>query len=106
MSLRRMKAGYAIGVGIGVLFVVLVISSIVYFFTVKHVMGHSSSIYGNYFFAGILCFVFAIAVLRIAVPAFIPLKKKNLPTVRTCSYCGAIVDENDLFCKKCKQQLD
>jgi hypothetical protein len=34
-----MKAGYAIGVGIAVLFVVLGISSVKYFFTVKHVMG-------------------------------------------------------------------
>ena len=65
MSLRRMKAGYAMGVGIGVLFVVLGISSIVYFFTVKPIMGHSTSIYGNYFFAGILCFAFAIADLEL-----------------------------------------
>jgi hypothetical protein len=101
-----MKAGYAIGVGIGVLFVVIGISSIVYFFAVKHVMEHSSSIYGNYFFAGILCFVFAIAVLKITVPAFIPLKKNNLPIVRTCPYCGAIVDEDATFCQKCTQQLN
>lgn len=106
MSLRRMKAGYAIGVGIGVLFVVLGISSIVYFFTVKQVMGHSTSIYGNYFVAGLFCFAFAIAVLRLTIPAFIPLKKKNLPTVRTCPYCGAIITEEALFCEKCKQQLD
>jgi hypothetical protein len=101
-----MKAGYAIGVGIGVLFVVLGISSIAYFFTVKQVMGHSTSIYGNYFVAGIICFVFAIAILKITVPAFIPLKKKNLRNVRTCPYCGAIVDEDASFCKKCNQQLD
>jgi hypothetical protein len=58
------------------------------------------------FFAGILCFVFAIAVLRIAVPAFIPLKKNNLPLVRTCPYCGAIVNEDAIACEKCKQQFD
>ena len=101
-----MKAGYAIVAGIGVLFVVLGISSIVYFFTVKQVMGHSTSIYGNYFVAGILCLVFAVAILRITVPAFIPLKKNNFVTIRTCPYCGAIVDDADLSCKKCKQQLD
>jgi Na+/proline symporter len=100
-----MKAGYAIGVGIGILFVVLGISSVVYFFTVKQIMGHSTSIYGNYFVAGLVCFFFAIVVLRLTIPAFIPLKKNNLPTVRTCQYCGAIVDEDALSCKKCKQQL-
>ncbi len=101
-----MKAGYAIVAGIGVLVGVLGISSMVYFFTVKQVMGHSNSIYGNYFVAGLICIVFAIAVLRITIPAFLPLKKTNLPTNRTCQYCGAIVDEDDLSCKKCKKQLD
>ena len=101
-----MKAGYAIGVGIGVLFVALGICSMVYFFTVKPVMGHSTSIYGNYFFAGLICFFFAFVVLRITIPAFIPLKKNYLPSTRTCPYCGAIIDEDALSCKKCKQQLD
>ena len=101
-----MKAGYAIGVGIGVLFVALGICSMVYFFTVKNVMGHSTSIYGNYFFAGLVCFFFAIAVLRLTIPAFIPLKKNYLSSTRTCPYCGAIIDEDALSCKKCKQQLD
>jgi hypothetical protein len=106
LSLKRMKAGYAIGVGIGVLFVALGIFSIVYFFTVKPVMGQSTSIYGNYFVAGIVCFFFAFAVLRLTIPAFIPLKKNNFVSIRTCPYCGAIIDEDDLSCKKCKQQLD
>jgi hypothetical protein len=101
-----MKAGFAIGVGIGVLFVVLGLSSIVYFFTVRQVMVHSTSIYGNYFVAGLVCFAIAIVFLRVTVPAFIPLKKNNLTILRTCPCCGAIVDEDALFCKKCNQQLD
>lgn len=106
MSLKRIKAGYAIGVGIGVLFVALGICSIVYFFTVKHIMGHSTSIYGNYFVAGLFCFFFAFVILRLTIPAFIPLKKNNFVTIRTCPYCGAIVDEDAVVCEKCKQQLD
>lgn len=86
-----MRAGFAIGVGIGVLFVALGICSMVYFFTVKQIMGNSSSIYGNYFVAGLVCFFFAFVVLRLTVPAFIPLKKNYLPSTRTCPYCGAII---------------
>ena len=105
MSLRRLKAGYAIGVGIGILFLALGIYSIVYFLTVKQTMGHSTSIYGNYFVAGLACFFFAIAVLRVTVPAFIPLKKNYLFSTRTCPYCGAIIEEDALDCKKCKKKL-
>ena len=101
-----MKAGYAVGVGIGVLFVVLGTGSIVYFFTVKQIMGHSTSIYGNYFVAGLICFFFAFIVLRLTIPAFIPLKKNYLSSTRTCPYCGAIIDEAALSCNKCKHQLD
>lgn len=105
-SLKRMKAGYAIVVGIGVLFMMLGVSSMIYFFAAKQVMGHSTSIYGNYFVAALICLVFSIAVLRISIPAFIPFKKNNLPTSRICPYCEAIVDEDRSFCKKCNQKLD
>ena len=101
-----MKVEYAIGVGIGVLLVVLGISSIVYFFTVKQHIGHSASLYGNYFVAGLVCFFCAFVLLRLTIPAFIPLKKNNFASTRTCPYCGAILDDDATNCEKCKQQLD
>ena len=76
------------------------------FFTVRQVMRYSNDIYGNYFVAGLFFLAFGGVILRITVPAFIPLKKNNLSSIRTCPYCGSIVDEDALFCEKCKQQLD
>jgi hypothetical protein len=106
LSLKRMKAGYAIGVGFGVLLLVLGIYAMIHFFTVKQAIGNSTSFDGEAFIGSLVFFFFAIAVLRLTIPAFIPLKKNNLPAIRTCQYCGAIVTENALFCKKCNQQLD
>lgn len=104
LSIRWVKAEYAIGLGIGVLFVVLGIASIVYFFTVKQTMGHSMSFYGNYLFAGLACLIFASGVIRMTLPMFLPLKKTY--TKRICPYCGAIVDKDAAVCEKCKIQLD
>jgi ribosomal protein L40E len=106
MSLRRLKASFAIGAGIGAFLVALGICSIVYFFTVKQVMGHSASIYGNYFVAGLVCIAFGAAVLRITFPAFIPIEQQTSTAIRICPYCGAIVSEEASFCQKCNRQLD
>ena len=101
-----MKVGYAIGAGFGVLLLALGIHSMVHFFTVKPTVGNSTSFDGEAFIAGLVFFFFALAIFRLTIPAFIPLKKNNLPSIRTCSYCGAIVDEDALSCKKCNQQLN
>lgn len=76
------------------------------FFTVRQVVRYSTDIYGNYFVAGRFFIAFGRVILRITVPAFIPLEKNNLSNSRTCPYCGAIVTEDALFCEKCNQKLD
>jgi hypothetical protein len=101
-----MKAGYAIGVGFGVLLLVLGIYSMVHFFSVKQTIGNSAFFDGEAFIGGLVFFFFAFVIFRLTIPAFIPLKKNNLPSIKTCPYCGAIVDENASLCKKCNQQLD
>jgi uncharacterized membrane protein HdeD (DUF308 family) len=106
MSLRRLKASFAIVAGIGAFLVGLGICSMMYFFTVKQVMGHSTSIYGNYFVAGLISIAFGIAVLRITFPAFIPIKQQTSTSIRICPYCGALVSEDANFCEKCNRQLE
>jgi hypothetical protein len=103
LSLRRIKVEYAIGVGIGILFVLLGVYALFHFFTVKHVIELSFAETS----LGALFWIFlGIVVLRLTIPAFIPLKKNNLPGTRACPYCGAIVDEDANLCKKCNDPLD
>ncbi len=93
-----MKFEYAMVAGMGIFFVALGIILFVYFFTVKQI--------GENFLAGIVSIFFGVGVLKLTIPVFIPPKKKTLPIIRTCPYCGAIAHEDASLCKKCNQQLD
>ncbi len=84
--------------GIGVLFVALGASAFFYFFGI---IGNSPY-EGGTMLGGLFWIFLGIAILRLTIPAFIPLKTKTLPNLRTCPYCGAIVVEDASICKKCK----
>jgi hypothetical protein len=94
-----MKAGYAIGVGIGVFFVALGTYSLLCYFTIGPT-GHSDTLIPS-----IVSFVFGAGVIKICVPVFIPLRY-HFGRLETCPRCGAIVKDDATYCEKCKQQLD
>jgi hypothetical protein len=98
------RAGFFIGCIIGFVFLALGAYSIYYFLAVKQVMEHSSnSLFANYGVDGVFLIILGLSILSKFYPILIPLKK--IQTQRTCPFCGAIVEEDEVFCKKCNQQL-
>jgi hypothetical protein len=86
------------GVVVGVIIIILGLTSIVHY-------SIATNINGRYLFAGFGCILVGSLFLLKSVPAFIPLKTKTQPSVRTCPNCGSIVEEDTLVCQKCKRQL-
>lgn len=106
MTLRRMKYSYMAVIAVGIFFIVLGIYSIVYYFTAVYNVPDSHSVFGvKYAVAGGVCILIGISAFRISVPAFIPIKQSSLPSVRTCPYCGAVIETDVTYCKKCKRKL-
>jgi hypothetical protein len=101
------RALFIIGCIVGFVFVALGACSIYYFLAVKQVMEHASNdFYGNYGIDGIILIVMGLAFLSQFYPILIPLKKNNLNPVKTCQFCGAMVEESATICIKCNQLVE
>jgi ribosomal protein L40E len=98
LTLTRLRLGYIIGFIIAVLLVGLGVYSVYYFFTFAHERS-------NYLFGGLGIPVFGYVLIRATYPIFVPLKKE-LASIASCPYCGAVLKEDATVCEKCKQQID
>jgi len=93
------------GLIVGIVIIFLGIASIVnysiYFYNVP--ASRSSIVY---LLGGVVCIFVGLIFLAKSIPAFIPIKQQTCVAMHCCPYCGAIVDEDAVVCKKCKQRLD
>jgi hypothetical protein len=101
MSLAWQRAGIVILFFIGILII-----AFGFYEMYRFVIGVFPYRYADSGVYGIFSIVLGFAIVRFTYPIFIPIKKNNLESIRTCPYCGATVKENATECEKCKQQLD
>jgi hypothetical protein len=104
----EVKTVCAIGIAVAVVFVLLGTASIGYFFTQVYNGGpDANSTFGfRYVLAGGSLIFVAAMVLWKCVPMFIPLKQPlTQQSLRACPYCGALINDDDEVCKKCKHTI-
>ncbi len=107
-TVKRMRGQYMALIAVGIFFIILGIAGIVMGISTLTYYSQSSQkefpiiLVGS----GCGCIFIGIGALKMSVPAFIPIKQQNTLPVRSCPYCGAVVEENATYCDKCHKQLD
>jgi hypothetical protein len=102
LSLKSAKAGFIIVFVMGIVFLALGIYGAIFLFTVELPSGHISKLplaVGGISVCGVLMMIKT-------YPIFIPIKKGSDMMKVVCPSCGALVDETEEVCEKCKRQLE
>ena len=96
-SLDNIRNAYLAGVIVGIILIAIGLFSLIHYL----ISSSFSDVYFGVFFVAI-----GSLFLWKGALAFIPIKQKDLPAVRTCPHCGAVVDEDATYCIKCNGKLD
>jgi hypothetical protein len=103
--LDKFRQAFVMGLIVGTVIIILGIASIINYSI--YLYNVPASRFSNvYFLGGVFCIFVGSMFLAKSIPAFIPIKQQTSFAMHCCQYCGAIVNEDAVVCKKCKQQLD
>ena len=104
-QLDEFRQAFVMGLIVGIVIVILGVTSIVNY-SINAYNGPKSSSSSVYLFGGVGCIFVGSMFIAKSVPAFIPINQQSA-TPKSCPYCcGAITDKDATVCEKCKQQLD
>lgn len=116
LSIGTIRAGYIIGFVAGIICIGLAIFLVVYCFTVTQFIGGYNSYYtsidlSNFpvSYAGLACIPLLLGAVLIynTYQFFIPEKKAPaMSASKPCIYCGALLEEDAVACKKCNRPLE